>query len=93
MDDAMVAASYPRWIQGEFITLVGLFNGLVLNTNVKETVVMVFRLCQVTGTQLEAAYRRHMMGAGPSYRYMKQVRVQCTECGEEMALGFLTVYL
>ena len=32
-DDGMVASSDPRWLQGAFNTLVGLFNRVVLQTN------------------------------------------------------------
>ena len=34
---------------------------------------------------MEAAYRRRMMGEGHSYRERQKKRVQCRECGEEMA--------
>ena len=67
-DDGMVALSDPIWIQRAFNTLVGLFNGVVLKTNVSKTFRMVFRPCQAEVTQSEAAYRRWMTGEGPSYR-------------------------
>ena len=66
--DGMVAPSDPIWLQGLFSTLVGLFDRVVLKTNFRKTVGMVFRLCQVAGTQSEAAYGRQMTGAGPPYR-------------------------
>ena len=57
-DDAgMVASSDPQWLQGEFSTLVGLFDRVIMRNNVGKTVVMVFRPCQAAGTQSEAAYR------------------------------------
>ena len=34
-----------------------------------------------------------MTGAGNSYQERQLVWVQCTECGEEMALGLLAVHL
>ena len=37
----MISSSDPRWLQGEFSTLVGLFNRVVLQTNVGNTVSMV----------------------------------------------------
>ena len=64
----MVASSYLRWLQGVLITLVGLFNRVVLKNNVKKTVKMFFRPCQAVEAQSEAAYRRRITGAGPSYR-------------------------
>ena len=65
-DDVMVASSDPRWLLGEFSTLVGLFDRVGLNANVGKTFGMVYRSCQVVGTQLEAGYKRWMTGAGPS---------------------------
>ena len=58
----------PLWLQGEFITLVGLFGRVGLRTNVGNTVVMVFRPCQALGTQSKAAYGQRITGEGPSYR-------------------------
>ena len=37
-DDGMVTSSDSRWIQGAFITLVGLFNRVGLDTNFGKTV-------------------------------------------------------
>ena len=42
-DDGMVASSDPRWLQGAFNTLVGLFDKVGLRTNVWKTVGMVCR--------------------------------------------------
>ena len=42
-DDGMVASSDLRWLQGEFNTLVGLFDRVGLRTNVGKTVGMFFR--------------------------------------------------
>ena len=51
----MVASYNPIWIQGDFCTLVGLFNRVGLKTNIRKTVIMVCLPCQEAGTQLEAA--------------------------------------
>ena len=67
-DNGMVASSDPRWIYGEFSTLVGLFNGVGLRNNVREKVGMVCHSCQTAGTQSEAAYGLWTIGEGPSYR-------------------------
>ena len=61
-DDGMVASSDPRWLQGAFSTLVGLFNRVGLQTNVEKIVGMVCQSCQADGTQSEVAYGRHMRG-------------------------------
>ena len=48
-DDGMVASSDPRWLLGEFSTLVGLFNRVGLQDNVSKTVGMVCRPFQAAG--------------------------------------------
>ena len=53
-DGGMVAFSDPRWLQGEFNTLVGLFDRVGLRTNLRNIFGMVCRPCQATGNQLEA---------------------------------------
>ena len=50
-EDGMVTSSDPRWLQGDFITLLGLLNRVGLKTDVWKTVVMVFCPCQAAGTQ------------------------------------------
>ena len=40
-DDGMVASSDPRWLQGEFSSLVNLFDRVGLRTNVDKTFGMV----------------------------------------------------
>ena len=51
VDYGMVASLYMRWLQEYFNTLVGLFDRMGLHTNIRKTVIVVFRLCQVAGTQ------------------------------------------
>ena len=53
-DYGTVAASDQQWPQGDFSTLVGLFDRVGLQTNVSKKVDMV---CQATGTQSKAEYR------------------------------------
>ena len=47
------------------------------------------QLIQVVGTQLEAAYGMRMTGEGPIYRERQKGRVQCGDCGKEVAAGSL----
>ena len=58
--DSMVTSSDPRWIQGAFSTLVGLFYRVILKTNVRKTGRMVCCLYQAESTHSEAAYGRRM---------------------------------
>ena len=60
-DDIMVASSDPRWLQGAFNTLVGLFDRVGLRTNSGKTVVIVCHPCQALGNLLEAAYGKRVM--------------------------------
>ena len=64
----MIALWDPGCLQGSFSILLGMLDRLGLKTSVDNTVKMLYRLFQVTGTQLEADYERHMTGAGPYYR-------------------------
>ena len=55
IDDGIITSSDPGWLQGDFSTLVGLFNWEVQRESVSNTVGMVCRPFQEAGTQLEAA--------------------------------------
>ena len=86
-DNVMVASLDPRWLQGAFSILVGLFDRVGLWTNSRETVGMVCRPFQAVGTQLEAAYGQWMTVEGPSYREWQKGRMQFRECGDDIATG------
>ena len=88
-DDGMVASSDPRWLQWAFDTLVSLFERVGLQTNVGKIVSMVCRPYQAAGTQSEETYGRRMTGEGPAYQELQKGRVQCGDCGKEMASGSL----
>ena len=89
----MVALSDPQWLQGDFRTLVGLFDRVVLKTNVVNTVILVCFPFQATGTQSEAAYGRSMTGAGPLCQERQRGWIQYTECGKDMSLGSLVGHI
>ena len=67
-DDDMVTSLDPQWLQGAFSTLVGLFDRVVLWTNVRKKVGMVCRPCQAAVAHSEAVYGRRITGEGPLYR-------------------------
>ena len=54
----MIASSDPGWIQGEFSTLLGMFDRVGLKTNFGNTVEMVCHWLQAAGTRTEAAYEK-----------------------------------
>ena len=61
----MVASLDQKCLQGDFSTLVVLFDRVGLMTNYRMNVDMVSSLCQATGTHSDVAYGRRMMGEGP----------------------------
>ena len=71
----------------------GLFVRAGLKTNVGKTFGMVFRPCQAAGHQQEAAYGRKMTGEGPSYWERQRGRIQCKECGEDMAIRLMAGHM
>ena len=79
---AAVALSDPRWLQGAFNTLVGLFDRVGLRTNFGKTVGMVCRPFQAADNQSGAAYGRRITREGPTYRERQKGRVPCRDCGE-----------
>ena len=81
----MVASSDPRWIQGAFNALVGLFDRVCLRNNIRKTVNMICRLFQAAGNHSEAAYGRRITRYGPTYRERQKGRVHCRDCGEYIA--------
>ena len=91
-ENGMVASSDPHWIQGDFNNLVGLFDMVGLWTNIRKKVGMVCHPCQAAGNQSEAAYGRWITGEGTTYQECQKGRVQCRECGEEMAAISVEVY-
>ena len=74
-DNSMVASSDPRWLQGDFNTLVGLFDRVGLRTNAGKTFFMVCRPYQATGNLLEAAYGKRIKGEGCMYKERLKGRV------------------
>ena len=92
-DDGMVSSSDPQWLQVAFSTLVGMFNRVSLRTHVSKIIDMVCCPCQAAGTQSEAAYRRWIMGEGPTYQERQKGQVQCRKYGEDMTAGSLAGHM
>ena len=92
-NDGMVASSDPRWLQGTFNTLVGLFDRVGLRKKFGKTVSMVCHPCQAAENLLEAAYGRRVKGEGPTYRERLKGQVSCEACGELLAAGYLTSHM
>ena len=58
-----------------------------MRTNVGKSVRRVYRPSQAADNQSEDPYGRRITGEGPTYWGRQKGRVQCRECGEEMAAG------
>ena len=69
--------------------LVGLFDRVGLNTNTGKTVSMTCMPCTAAGNQSEEAHGRKMTGEGLTFRERKRERVECRDCGKEVAAGSL----
>ena len=92
-NDSMVALSDPAWLQDAFNALVGLFDRVVLQKNVRKTVGMVCHPCQAAGNITKATYGRRITGEGHSYRERQRDRVESEECGEQLAVGSLLSHM
>ena len=89
----MVASSDPRWLQGAFNTLVGLFDRVGLRKNVRKTVGMVCHPYQAAGNLSTAAYGQRVTGVGPTYRERLKGQVACGECVDMLTAGSLSIHM
>ena len=92
-DNGMVASSHPRWIQGAFNTLVGLFYRVGLRKNSGGIVGMVSHPYQAAGNLSTVAYMRRVTGVGPTYRERLKGKVACGGGGEMLAAGSLSSHV
>ena len=92
-DDGLLAARDATWLQSAFDVLVGLFERVGLQTNTLKTKTMTCLPGYISGSLSDAAYKRRMTGEGDSYRARKRARINCPQCGKEMAHGSLPQHL
>ena len=76
-NNGVVASTDPGWLQSEFDFMMELFDRVGLHTNVRKTVGVVFRNCQVAGVRAEKYYTRRMTGEGSSFKVRQRERVIC----------------
>ena len=88
-DDALVASTQPEKLQRVFDVLTGLFNRVGLQTNTTRTFGMVCQSCHVPGRMFEEAYVKWTTGKVPNFWERQRRRVECPECGVELASGLL----
>ena len=90
-DDGLIASRNPKTLQTAVNLLTGLFDRVGLQTNTTKTEVMVFVPGKIRTFLSESAYRARMdedfRGEG------KGRKVECSECGKELAVGSLAGHL
>ena len=72
--------------------MTGLFDRVVLRTNVHKTAGMVFRPCRTAGLWADKAYTRRMTGEGRSFKEQQREQVSCPECGKDLVKGSLVTH-
>ena len=86
-DYRVVEYTDPGWLQLAFDTLMGIFDRVVLWTNVHKTVGVVCIPCRAAGVRVDEAYTRRMTGEGWSFKEGQRERVLYLDYGKEMAKG------
>ena len=61
-DDGLVASTEAGWIKSAFDRLIGIFNRVGLQKDVRNTVGVVCKPYWASGVQLDKAYTRRMTG-------------------------------
>ena len=89
-NDGIVALPERIRPQGVFDDLTGLFDRVGLRINDGKKVRMACSQCHTPHTWSTGAYTRQMMVRGILYRDWLRQRVQCPECGFDLAAGSLT---
>ena len=64
----MLASTNPVWLQTAFDMLIGIFERVGLQTNIRKTVGMAFQRCGVVRFRADEAYKHRMMGDVQSYQ-------------------------
>jgi len=91
VDDGLVAARCPEWLQSSFNIFINLFERIGLRTNAKETKVMTCLLGKIQVAQTEEEYASLQTGLGTSTK--KRRRVDCEVCGASLAAESLRSHL
>jgi hypothetical protein len=83
VDNGLVDARCPEWLQSSFNTLITLFERIGLWTNAKKTKVMTCLPQKIQVAQTEEEYASRQTGLGTSTT--KRQRVDCKVCGTSLA--------
>jgi hypothetical protein len=91
VDDGLVAARCPEWLQTSFDILITLFEWIGLRTNAKKMKVMTCLPGKIQVAQTEEVYASQQTGLGTSTT--KRQRVDCKVCGASLAAESLQSHL
>ena len=72
--------------------LTGIFDWVVLQTNVQKTVGMICWPLRAAGVRAYEAYTRRMTGEGRIFKDRQKERFICPECGKDLEKGSLVMH-
>jgi hypothetical protein len=91
VDDGLVAARCPEWLQSSFDILINLFERIGLRTNAEKTKVMTCLPGKIRVAQKVEEYASQQTGLGTAAT--KRRRVACEVCGASLAAESLRSHL
>ena len=91
-DNGLVASTQPERLQRVFDVLTGFFDQVGLCKIAGKTVGMVCQPCHAPGGILEESYKIRTTGIGETFWERQRRRVECLECGVEVAEGLLLTH-
>ena len=91
-NDGLIVSTQPERMQREFNVLTGLFDRVVLRTNMRKTVSMAHQPCHAPGRMSVETYGRLTTGTGLIFWERQRMRVQCPECEVEVVTGSLLTH-
>jgi Zn ribbon nucleic-acid-binding protein len=92
-DDGLIASRDHKWLQMAITRLAELFERMGLKTNTTKTQALNCTPGHITGPESSPAYKRRQEGTGDSFRERQRRRVECSQCGKDLAAGSLSVYM
>ena len=91
-DNGLVVLTQPERLHRAFDTLTGLFDGVKIKTNMGNMDSMVCQSYHAPGRMSGEAYDRQTPGTCKTFQERKRRRVECLECGIEVAAGLMLTH-
>jgi exonuclease III len=94
-DDGMIGARDNEWLQVAISRLADLFDRIGLQTNTSKTEAMTCHPGSIRNRMSTEAYKRNrgVDGHNDTFRQRQRRRVECSECGANLACGSLRQHL